>query len=269
MKLHALEEEVILLRAAYELIDSMVNFEVLRLGGSDLQSEVQFNSATHQKYFNILLVDFLSRTDKNSPVEQASFLGAVRSICQNPNFNADDSISALRSESNNFRTWLNQEIEIETWLPSISKKTNLNITRISLIKIGGNISKHNFLRLSGLSKEIGDLLSKSGVTTNEYDFFLVISDLYERFHTDIFNYHGSTISEFLNNIRWGIYEYLQPEFKRSIVWESHSPPKYHYIIPSEINTEFGKECYRGLMNEVRCPPYMRKFEVTKFLKLRY
>jgi hypothetical protein len=34
-----------------------------------------------------------------------------------------------------------------------------------------------------------------------------LDDFYERFHKDILNYHSSTIAEFLNNIRWGIYEY--------------------------------------------------------------
>src|SRR5215218_1142153 len=44
------------------------------------------------------------------------------------------------------------------------------------------------------------------------DALLALADFYEKFHTDILNYHASTIAEFLNNIRWGIYEYLQPEF---------------------------------------------------------
>jgi hypothetical protein len=98
---------------------------------------------------------------------------------------------------------------------------------------------------------------------------LALTDFYERFHTDILNYHSSTIAEFLNNIRWGIYEYMQPEFHRSIVWESGDPPKYRYIYPDAVTSRLAKECYWELMNEVRSAPYMRKFTVTKSLKLRY
>jgi hypothetical protein len=65
------------------------------------------------------------------------------------------------------------------------------------------------------------------------------------------------------------HEYLQPEFQRSIVWESHDPPKYRYTCPREVVAPFAKGCYWDLMNEVRSPPYMRRFKVAKWLKLRY
>jgi hypothetical protein len=98
---------------------------------------------------------------------------------------------------------------------------------------------------------------------------LALGDFYERFHTDILNYHSSTIAEFLNNIRWGIYDYLQPELRRSIVWEGGNPRKYHYTFPIGIESNFAKQCYWDLMNEVLQPPYVRRFQVTKWLKLRY
>jgi hypothetical protein len=43
-----------------EIIDSMVNFETLELKGQDPDSEISFPTSTHQKFFNVLLVDFLS-----------------------------------------------------------------------------------------------------------------------------------------------------------------------------------------------------------------
>jgi hypothetical protein len=74
MALSEIEEEVILLKAIKELIDSMVNFEVLNLYGNDPDSNILFNSTTHQKYFNIVLVDFLSQTDKKGFTKQISYL---------------------------------------------------------------------------------------------------------------------------------------------------------------------------------------------------
>lgn len=81
--------------------------------------------------------------------------------------------------------------------------------------------------------------------------------------------HGSTIAEFLNNIRWGIYEYLKPEFSRSLVRDTKNPPRYWHTYPEDIKNEFAKNCYWDLMNEVRSDPYLRKFKVTEVLKLRY
>ena len=64
MKLNNIEREVIFLRAIKELIDEMVNWEVVELVGKDPHSNISFNSITHKRFFNILLVDFLSCSDK-------------------------------------------------------------------------------------------------------------------------------------------------------------------------------------------------------------
>jgi len=51
------------------------------------------------------------------------------------------------------------------------------------------------------------------------------------------------------------------------VWEGSN--QYRYKYPEEIKTGFSKTCYWDLMNKVREKPFMRKFKVTKWLKLRY
>lgn len=269
MILNEMENEVILLRAIKELIDSLVNFKIFDLLGSDPDSQVIFKTSTHQKYFNILLVDFLSGTDKKSFVKQTTFLGGLRSICDKPHFNIDSSVSLLQTATNNFVEWLEQLVEVDTWLPSISTEARLKLSRISFIKICGNISKHNFLRSVGPATELQAVLKESGKSIELDEAIFVLADFYERFHTDIFNYHASTIVEFLNEIRWGIYEYLQPQWQRSIVWEDGDPPQYRYKIPIMIKTNVAKGCYWDLMNEVMSKPYMRRFQVTKWLKLKY
>jgi hypothetical protein len=133
----------------------------------------------------------------------------------------------------------------------------------------GDLSKHNFLRAIGVAEDLKALLVDSGIKADLEDALLALPEFYQRFHSDILNYHASTITAFLNDIRWGIFEYLQPEFHKSIVWESRDPPNYRYTYPNGIDSKFAQECYWELMNEVRQPPYVRKFEVTKWLKLRY
>ena len=64
MAMENIEQEIIILKAVKELIDSMVNFELMSLVGDDPDSNILFKSSIHQKLFNIILVDFLSRTDK-------------------------------------------------------------------------------------------------------------------------------------------------------------------------------------------------------------
>ena len=154
-------------------------------------------------------------------------------------------------------------------MPSIDRETELNIARFNFLKMTGDISKHNYLRAVGVAEELKNILSKSRLTVDIDEALLALSEFYDRFNTDILNYHSSTIAEFLNNIRWGIYDYLKPEYEESIVWKGGDPPMYSYTYPEGIKSKFAKACYWELMNEVRSEPYMRKFKVTKWLKLRY
>jgi hypothetical protein len=269
MGLNDLEEEAVFLKAITEMVDSMVNCGMLTLHGRDPDVSVLFKTSMHQRFFNILLVDCLSRTDKKAPVKQSSYLGALRAISAHPRFDVCNSVAALRDATYAFVQWLEQEVSVDVWLPSINTQTSLQISRLTFLKMCGDISKHNVLRSVGVAEELQQTLAASGVSVGLEDAMLVLGDFYERFHTDILNYHSSTISEFLNNIRWGIYEYLQPELQRSIVWEEGNPHKYHYTFPIGVENDFARRCYWDLMNEVRHPPYVRRFQVTKWLKLRY
>jgi len=265
----AIEQEVIVLKAVKELIDEMVNFELMTLNGSDPESSVMFKTMTHQKLFNIVLVDFLSKTDKRGPVHHRSYIATLRHISDNPSFNVDSSVIFLKESTQTFKAWLEQVIEVEIWLPSINKEAHIRLSRITFLKMTGDICKHNYLRAIGVAHDLKAILNESGISVDINEALLALADFYDRFHTDILNYHASIIAEYLNNIRWGIYEYLQPEFKKSIVWESQNPAKYRYTYPTALRSEFAKSCYWELMNEVRSEPYMRKFQVTKWLKSRY
>jgi hypothetical protein len=66
-----------------------------------------------------------------------------------------------------------------------------------------------------------------------------------------------------------VYDYLQPELQRSIVLEGGDPAMRRYTYPEGVNTNFARKCYLGIMNEVKKPPYIRRFKVTDLLKRRY
>ena len=271
MKLENIEKEIIYLLAIKQLIDEMVNFEVIDLLGEDPHYEIRFKSITHQKFFNIVLVDFLSCSDTKILGEEQPYLRALASICANPHFNQKNSIRSLSNSTQNFRDWLNKKIAVEKiWLPSIALETDLSLKRIEFIKICGNISKHNFTRLSGAVKEIITIFKRNKTTLADEDALAILEEFYDWFHNNILNYHSSAIAEFLNNIRWDIYEYLKPEYNQSIVYIENDPHKrYKYTYPKDVSNKFAKECYWNLMNEVRSRPYMKKFEVPKYLKMRY
>ena len=98
-----------------------------------------------------------------------------------------------------------------------------------------------------------------------------LEDFYDRFHHDILAYHGTTLIEMLNDVRWGIHEYLKPEFQRS-----YTPPldpeadvRYSFEYPAEVQQSFARTCYCAIMNSVRTKPYVKRFTGTTLLKGNY
>jgi hypothetical protein len=61
MTLTDVEKEVVWLWVVSGSLESIVNHALLRLTGVDGLKQVYFESATHQRLFNILLLDFFRR----------------------------------------------------------------------------------------------------------------------------------------------------------------------------------------------------------------
>lgn len=270
-----IDNEVILLCSVYEHINNMVNFSLLDIYSNDPHSEVRFKDGNNEKLFFILLVDFLSKTDRQGPIQSTTFLAGLSEICNQPQFSVDNSELELQTTVQNFRTWLTNNINTEIWMPSAEETINILISRIDAIKMSGNITKHNYLRAIGVAGQLKKIIDK-GINPKSIsleDTLLAMPQFYERFPNDILNYHTSTLCEFLNNIRWAIYMYLKPEFDRSIHYFAKQYPgdivKYEYQVPEAITSQYARNCYWNLMNYVRARPYMNKFVVTSHLKKRY
>lgn len=265
---NGIETEAVFLSAIFEIVNSMVNHVMLRISGSDPDSEVVFASDEHRRLFNILLVDFLSKADNRLRMLPQSYMDALNEITERPSFNVDGSVDQLRTTVREFRQWLDTEVEVEIWLPNIDTETTLHITRIMFLRMCGNIAKHNFLRLNGVAAQLQSLLKKQGVEVSIEEALLTLDDFYTHMRS-VFAYHSTTIAQFLNDVRWGIYMYLRPEFNRSFRRIPGDRWRYEFIYPDDVQVGFARQCYWNLMNHVRSEPYMQPFKTTKWLKLRY
>ncbi len=267
-----IEREVILLRSVDDHIGEMVNHLMLDVIGEEPNSEIRFKDEPRHKLFFILLVDFLSVTDKRGPIKAISFLKGLSDICGAPQFSVDGSENELRNTVQRFRDWLECEIKIDVWMPSIDKEVNMSISRVDAIKMSGNISKHNYLRVIGVAKQLQKVMNKSKVTIDLEQALLALRDFHEVFD-GVLNYHSSTICEFLSNIVWGIHTYLEPEYRRSIYWPEPKidgpPNRYCFDVPESIKSDYASDSYWELMNKVRRKPFVRRFTVTEWLKKRY
>jgi hypothetical protein len=268
------EKEILALKATWEAVNTMVNYEVLSLSHKDPESEIRFNTPTHAKYFNIMLLDFLhSRIfglNKNC-------MQSLQDVLRTSAFNED--ISSLTDVVGAFNDWLEAGIELEHdgearafWFPSVEQDIRLQIKRVEFIKICGNISKHNILGLDRQAKTMGRILKRNEVDIELTQALLIMEEFYEQFHRNILMYHSSVIAEFWNNLLWAIYEYLRPLYMQSVEWywdEPHRLRAYRYDFPDKITNSYVRQIFWGLMNDVRSEPYMPRFAVTRYLKMRY
>jgi hypothetical protein len=276
-----IEREVIILNSAWEMIDGMVNWAMFVKNGNTEPTNLKFETAQHSRLFVILLRDFLSQIQafKGDPVRlglkpapsnarpsDLTFLFHLRQVCADPKLGKDT--TALRAAVEAFADWLEGKFTAQgVNLFNIGVVADLRVARIRYIKMCGDIAKHNLARLATNVGHLRKLLETAGHTVSEQEAYLAIENFFAWFHSDIFIYHSSQIAEFLNNIRWSIYDYLQPEFRRS--WYLTNPPIYSYRVPPEITEPVAHAMYWDVMNRSRSKPYVERFVVPDFFKRCY
>lgn len=273
--LNAEEKEILSLKANLWAINEMVNYALMTINHNDPNSSVMFKTASDRRYFNIILLDFLSA--KIFGVGHTC-LAALDVIINDAKFGVET--SSLSDPYNKFKDWLGADIELEYdgekqrtfWFPSIDKDIALKIKREEFIRICGNISKHNPLGLDRQAQIIAGIFKRNDVEISLSQALLIMDEFYEQFHDDLLTYHSSTIAEFLNNLRWGIYDYLKPLYNQSVefYWDDyHKMRAYRYHYPQVLVDEYAKQVFWDLMNDVRSEPYVPKFQVAHYFKGRY
>ena len=284
--MNEIERESIILNSAWKMIDGMVNWAMFVKNEHIGPKHLLFETRQHARLFIVLLGDFLSQAGafKNereplglmSPPADAcpsdrTFIFHLRQICKNPRLGLDP--TGLSEQIEAFALWLEDSfVAPDVNLADIDVVTGLHVERYRYIKMCGDIAKHNLARLSINVQHLRKLLENAGHKVSEHEACLAVDDFLEWFFDDIFIYHSSQIAEFLNNIRWAIFEYLQPEYQRS--WHltddaTEDFPEYAYRVPAEITNPLGRAMYWDVMNRVRAKPWLHRFIVCDSFKQRY
>jgi len=140
-----MEKEVILLKAVQEIIDEIINYKIFSLNGKGKDYSIEFESTINQKYFYIMVVDFLSKPKEREKKKEIyclkdfrfnsdNYLYELNCVCENPQFNIDNSIEYLKKPVNDMISWLEHEVTIKNlWLPLIEQEINLRIKRKAMM----------------------------------------------------------------------------------------------------------------------------------------
>jgi hypothetical protein len=284
--MNEVEQECIVLNSVWQMINDMVNWAMFVKHDRVEPTNMMFETSEHARLFIILLGDFLSqlRAFRGQPIplglrappsnarpSELTFLYYLKQVCANPQLGSDT--SDLQQTVAVFATWLEGEfVAPGVNLHAINVVADLRVSRYRYLKICGDIAKHNLARLATNVAHIQKLLNDSGHAVSEQDAYLAVENFFEWFHNDIFIYHSSQIAEFLNNILWQIFDYLQSEYARS--W--HRPEDvdrdsliYRYRYPVGCNEPLARAMYWDLMNRVRAKPWVHRFVVHDAFKRRY
>ncbi|WP_344842965.1 hypothetical protein [Celeribacter arenosi] len=168
----------------------------------------------------------------------------------------------LKDAIKSFSNWLGGDAVFKNvYFPSIKWTGTLRVNRKDYLKVCGNATKHGFLRLDRMVKLVKRILHDNGKVIDDGEVYLVLPDFIEWFRENVVFASASQIAWHLNEIRWGIYDYLSPEFKRSF-----EPTKvmsgaqmYRYKYPNGLSDPLIKSIYWDLMNEVRSAPSVPRF----------
>ncbi|MFT4277143.1 MAG: hypothetical protein QM576_12360 [Rhodopseudomonas sp.] len=279
-----LEQEAIVLNAVMGMVDDMVNHAIFCLPGDTRENtNLLPQTAATLRQFAILLRDFLSPVTgkgqgpmpfglpKPPPGGKATdntTLFYLARVCERPLIGTD--VYFLGKLVHNFTEWLETYAFVpKVWLSNIEVEVDLTIKRIDFIRMGGDIGKHNFLRLGGQATKLRKILGENGVCINESQAYAALPDCWDWFHTHLCAYHASTLAEFLNNIRYAIWLYAKPvaESRYRVIGKIDDYlDSYTYDRPAEIENEFAWAQYFGLLNSTRRRPNFPRFSVSQSLK---
>ena len=276
-----IERESIILNTAWQVIDAMVNRSMFVGFRENGPTTLLPETREHAMLFVVLLRDFLSeiRAFGKEPLPfglckppaharptDHTFIFHLRLVCQNPILGTE--VDSLREKIEAFGDWLEGAfVAQDVGLAEIDLVCDLRVERYKYLQMCGDIAKHSLPRLSVNARHLRNILAEAGHEVTEEQSYLAIPSFFDWFFDDSFMYSASRIAEFLNEIRWAIYEYLVPEFQRA--WYRVDEIAYGYHVPQRIEEPVARAMYWDLMNRVRMKPWISRFSVDPYLKLRH
>jgi hypothetical protein len=213
-------------------------------------AQISLDSGDSQKVFILNILELISVPSLIQNGRDKDYLDLLIDIGVKPNFLGDS--SELVSRATEFRQYLDSEITInKCWLPSIDVELNLKIKPRDIIYISANIVKHGVSRLDkGVSNRIKAVLENNSISIEEDDWFELIKTFETWLFEDILSHQVTAMSEFVNNIKYGIYEYFLMDGVIYIDQKFYEPDK-----------TIVKYCYFELISNVRSiPNYFPRFK---------
>jgi hypothetical protein len=263
------EQETIDLCIALEAIDDIVNHALLDVNPVSAfpgEVEVRFKTRVHQQMFLVRLLDFSKEARRQVGGVKKSCLEVVLDACATRSFDVDGSVDSLKASATALRDWLAACADVKMWIPTLEIDANVSVPRIQLLFILGNHVKHNLGRLTGVSAEVAKILQSHGYSVQQERVCLALDDIREHLQENYFVYYGSWLAELVNNVRWGMHDYLAPAFRAAYRRVPGHDIMYEYLYPATVVDPIAREWFWRLMNHARSTPYVHRFKAAHYMK---
>ena len=263
-----MEKEVCLLLGAAELIDSIVNRSLLQMTEQkDGTCHILPQNMQALNLFAIRTVDFISPAGKllNNKDSKKNLLVLLEELCKKHSFATQD-IRSMKKALDLFSKWLKKTNKYEDInFASIAVVDDVKFTNELVVRICGNISKHNLTRLDAIRNDVMRQLNESTRNGAYQGSISILYDVENHFLGDgmCFDKFIYNLAYHFNNISHCIRKYLYKEYKRSFAITDYCDgcQKYTYNPPADIG-EGCKYVYWELMNWCRKEPIIELFEIS-------
>jgi hypothetical protein len=261
-KLSEPEREVVVLSSVMGIIDDMVNHIIFSFPGRDTTLQPFPETSTTRAYFALRLSDFLSQTDRNIGIAEIPYLRHLSQIVESPSLG--DSIG-LRASVQQFADWLNEKKTFaKVWLPALDIETSLTPSRLSWLKVTGNLQKHDALRSSGTAEDIAKWLLEQGHDVDRMEILGALDEFRSWLTEDALSAYIPKLGFLLNELRWETFEYLTPYYqKHHVTWwdDDHQFLNYKFTADPRITAPFARGQRHALLNWVRSKPIVCRFSI--------
>ncbi|KAG9613501.1 hypothetical protein KCV01_g1158, partial [Aureobasidium melanogenum] len=256
------EREAVVLASTMGIIDDMVNHVIFSFLGEGEHRQPMPTTATARSYFALRLSDFLSQTDKDIGIPTIPYLRHLSQIVQQPSFGDP---APLRQVIHPLSTWLRERKTFnKVWLPTLSIEVNLSPTRLSWLKVAGNLQKHDVLRSTGTAREIAEWLADADHDLGHMEILGALDDFRSWLTDDAFSAYIVPLAYWLNELRWATFGYLLPYYNVNYVqsWDEHLQfHRYRFEDDPRVTTPFAKAQRHELLNWIRKHPIVARFSV--------
>ena len=158
----------------------------------------------------------LCRPPRNALPAERTLIFHLRQVCRRPSLGT--SVEPLRERTEAFADWLEGSFEAQgVNLAEIDLVCDIRVERYKYLQMCGDIAKHSLPRLSVNARHLRNLLARAGHAVSEEQSYLAIPSFFNWFFDDCFMYSASRIAEFLNEIRWAVFELPGPGVSACLV----------------------------------------------------